>query len=125
MSGMPKPWRMRCQSSGGGLVRSTSAIGGRGLTVALVPSNGFSGADTTALGAGAAAGAPASVAATGGPGSGCGDCCDDGVAQPYVTASAASTRRVSILKSGSSNRGWQRTLLLDPRRGRPGIYSLT
>ena len=84
MSGMPKPSRMRCQRSFGGVVRSTRAIGGRGLTVALVPSNGFSGsgADTTALGAGGAAGAPASVAAAGGPGSDCGGCCGDGVAQP-------------------------------------------
>lgn len=37
---MAKPWRMRCQRSSGGLVRSMSATGGRGATVACAPSNG-------------------------------------------------------------------------------------
>src|SRR4051794_32701316 len=61
---MAKPCRMRCQRSGGEMVRSTSATGGAGATVALGPSN-LLGADTVA-----GAGAGAAGLAMGGVGAG-------------------------------------------------------
>src|SRR5437660_1244286 len=60
MSGMAKPWRMRCQRSSGGVVRSMVAMCSRGVTVACAPSNAV---PLAALAGACAAGARVLVAA--------------------------------------------------------------